>query len=152
MEKNNPNKIVIALLALIAVVLIYIGIKISGPGKQYENTAVQSGGYTQTKDNTNGADYIPVDDEEFMNQEAQWAHANNGLPVGWVQWTESMNGSSVKKFGPVLNGDSYMINFTAQEMMASGNRKCVGDSEVATCAVGDNPEILRYWNVINYFY
>ncbi len=99
---------------------------------------------------TNSPENILVTDNNYESQ-MKWATEENGLPKGWVRWTDTMAEIPVEKYGPSQIRSSYMIKLNAK--MVSGidqEKKCVGDSETALCAVGNNPEILRYFNVISF--
>jgi len=91
--------------------------------------------------------------DEFMEEEAKWADAENGMPKGWVRWSDKIDGISVEKYGPSSTISSYMIKLDAGLISKlDEEKKCVGDSESAICAIGNDTEVLRYWNVINHYY
>ncbi len=92
-----------------------------------------------------------------MSKESRWANADNGMPKGWVIWQDTIDGVSVVSKGPIMNGASKVITTSDLDLIkklrsTDPSVKCVGDLEITTCAMGNHPEILRYWNVINYFY
>lgn len=94
-----------------------------------------------------------VQQEAFMAEESKWAHAENDLPKGWVRWTDTLIEIPVEKYGPSRENPSYIVKLQAgMRDGLSEPKQCIGDSEVATCAVGTDPEVLRYFAVLNYYY
>jgi hypothetical protein len=59
----------------------------------------------------------------------------------------------VEKYGPSRENPSYIVKLQAgMRDGLSEPKQCIGDSEVATCALGSDPEVLRYFAVLNYYY
>lgn len=93
---------------------------------------------------------LQITDENFEEQQ-KWATEDNGLPKGWVRWNDTMAETPVKKYGPSQTGSSYIIQLSAQMIKGlDGQKKCMGDSELAMCAIGTDPEVLRYFEIVNY--
>ncbi len=70
-------------------------------------------------------------------------------PAGWVIWKEMINGQEVEKIGPSASTKDYLIKLPSPLRVSLGLNNCVGDSEIATCAVGNNPEIKKAWEELN---
>jgi len=97
-----------------------------------------------------GSFNLEVTDENFEEQQ-KWATEDNGLPKGWVRWNDTMAEIPVKKYGPSETGSSYIVQLSAKMINGlEGQKKCMGDSELAMCAIGTNPEVLRYFEIVNY--
>lgn len=92
-----------------------------------------------------------------MSKESRWANANNGMPKGWVTWEDTIDGVTVSAKGPIMNGASKVVTTGDLDLVKKMRTndpsvKCVGDLEIATCFIGNHSEVIRYWNVTNYFY
>jgi hypothetical protein len=91
--------------------------------------------------------------DNFMAEEAKWAYAENGMPKGWKRWADTVDGVSVEKKGPTLTNPSYIISISGKLLSTfTKTNKCVGDGESAFCIIGNDPEVLRYWNVASFYY
>lgn len=91
-----------------------------------------------------------ISDENYENQ-MKWATENNGIPNGWVKWSDTIAEIPVEKYGPSQNGSSYIVLLTTELMGGLKEKKvCVGDSDSALCAIGSDSEVLRYFDIINY--
>jgi hypothetical protein len=89
--------------------------------------------------------------DENIEDLYKWASEENGLPKGWVRWNDKIGEISVEKYGPSKNDLSYMIHLDAKIIpQIKLEHKCMGDSESATCAIGNDPEVLKYNEIINY--
>ena len=73
----------------------------------------------------------------------------NRYPAGWVIWKEMINGQEVEKIGPSVSTKDYLIKLPSPLRVSLGLSNCVGDSETATCTVGNNPEIKKVWEELN---
>lgn len=92
-------------------------------------------------------------EESNVEEETAWASAENGLPAGWVSWVEEIKGSPVEKYSPNKTLSSYVIKILATDSGSLPNpHTCTGADEVVFCVVGNNPEVERYFKVLEYYY
>lgn len=92
-------------------------------------------------------------EESNVDEETAWATAENGLPTGWQIWADEVKGSPVEKYGPNKALSSYVIKIQAKDVDSLPSpHECVGPDEVVFCSVGNNPDIMRYFRVLEYYY
>lgn len=92
-------------------------------------------------------------EESNVEEETAWATAENGLPTGWQIWADEVKGSPVEKYGPNKALSSYVIKIQAKDVNSLPSPyECVGPDEVVFCSVGNNPDIMRYFRVLEYYY
>ena len=91
--------------------------------------------------------------EVSMEAESEWASSGpNGMPPGWVTWEDTIKGVKVLKKGPSISTESYVVSGPVPLFVDIKNKRCIGDTEQTMCAVGGNSEVIRYFNLINYYY
>ena len=91
--------------------------------------------------------------EVSMEAESEWASSGpNGMPPGWVAWEDTIKGVKVLKKGPSISTESYVVSGPVPLFVDIKNKRCIGDTEQTMCAVGENSEVIRYFNLINYYY
>lgn len=92
--------------------------------------------------------------EIFMQAVSKWASSgDNEMPPRWVSWEDTIKGVSVKKKGPVDSKDSsYIISGPVPILKTLGSNRCIGDTEETMCAIGENSEVIRYFDLISYYW
>lgn len=89
-----------------------------------------------------------------IEDETVWATAENGMPAGWVIWPDTISGSAVEKYAPSKGLSSYVIKVPkdlVQELMKPN--KCTQNADpIVFCVVGNNPDVERYFRVLEYYY
>ncbi len=146
--KNIFPWVLVILLALVLAWLLFMKPETSSN----DDYQIPVGDTAYEKDNESG---YPLNDQDaHFEKEAEWASAGgNDMPHGWVTWTDSIVENPVKKFGPSKTNASYMVQLkTSMIKLLDDPHTCIGDSEVALCAVGTDPEVLRYFEVKSYYY
>ncbi len=88
-----------------------------------------------------------------VEEETAWATAENGLPAGWAIWSDEISGRPVEKYAPVKDMPSFVVKIeaTITDKLVRPY-ECVGPDDVVFCVVGNNPDVLRYFKVLKYYY
>lgn len=94
-----------------------------------------------------------VKEESNVEEETTWATAENGLPAGWSTWSDEIGGRPVEKYAPIKGMPSFVVKIEANiTSKLVKPYECVGPDEIVFCAVGNNPDVLRYYRVLEYYY
>lgn len=101
--------------------------------------------------------YLGKYESEYMDALGRWALSveNNGIPKGWERWSDNSSRVLVQKIGPSKTNPSYIIKYDI-DMIKNGAKpqgECSGgEDQPVYCIVGYDPEVLRFWSVVNYFH
>lgn len=94
--------------------------------------------------------------EVFIPTKASYevTSAGTGWPEGWISWPEVLEGVTVTKISEYFGMPSYVIILPTafRELLPDSNVQCVGDSEISTCVVGINEEVISAFNTWADFY
>lgn len=144
---QNTSKINTILLVIL-IVIVGIGIwKFSDKQEVVqENTSPTVGDVTPKTD-------IPTSTQPKPTPTVKTTSAGSGWPTGWVQWEDIIQGQKVTKKGPSVSGEDYIVTapFSVRSSFPA-DAKCVGDSEIVTCSVGDDIVVNAAFDAWEDFY
>lgn len=84
---------------------------------------------------------------DSLNQNLKVSPADSRWPNDWVMWSDIFEGESVYKYGPKFSETDFVITMPTKliQSLPEGS-SCVGDSEKATCVVGQDAEVRGGFN------
>lgn len=85
--------------------------------------------------------------DESLNQNLDVSPADSRWPDDWVMWSSIFESEAVTKYGPKFSETDFVITMPTKliQSLPDGS-SCVGDSEKATCVVGQDVKVRDGFN------
>lgn len=158
MQNNFFGSKLNTVLLLILIVLMVFALRIMLKDKEIYfpnlNNSIDKDYKINTEEKNDYQSNVTSPSEVSMEAESKWASSGeNEMPPGWVSWEDTIKGVSVQKKGPAdFKDSSYIISGPVLILKTLGSNRCIGDTEDTMCAIGENSEVIRYFDLISYYW